>query len=463
MSEITNEQLTQWQRAAYGFGDFGFNLYWSTVSFFILYFYTDVVGLSGTTAGLIFLVAMLWDAITDPAMGYLAQRTKTRWGSYRPYLLFGAFPLAVSLVLAFYNPNLEGASLILYALFAHMLFRTAYSAVNIPYSALSARITQSTKVRNSLAAWRVSLATVGSSLVAYSTLKLVEIFGQGDASRGFFLTATLYAAMSIPVFLLTFVATRESAQQVPVAESADLRHSLADLLKNKPFMIIVAATIFATLGGVLASKTLVYYFKYTIGVGTAVGTAFAASSLVILIAAPFWAFVTAKTSKRLVWRAGALISIAGSLLLFLNPYETVPVVVGIAALSAFGAAAAHLTFWSALPDTVEYGELRNGRRDESLTFGVMGFIQKASYGVAAALAGLLLDLIGYEANGSQDQSTLDLLKVVMTLLPAGFILVAFLIIGNYRLDQPTHERIVAILRRRSTAGPLHVQASPPNT
>ena len=435
MSEITNEQLTQWQRAAYGFGDFGFNLYWSTVSFFILYFYTDVVGLSGTTAGLIFLIAMLWDAITDPAMGYLAQRTKTRWGSYRPYLLLGALPLAMSLVLAFYNPNLEDAALVLYMLLAQMLFRTAYTVVNIPYSALSARITQSTETRNSLSVWRISFATIGSSLVAYSTLKFVVFFGEDDTSKGFLLTAALYAGLSLPVFLFLFATVREPAQHAPPVLSTDPGESLAGLLKNKPFLVIVGATIFATLGGVLASKTLVYYFKYTIGDETAVGTAFAVNSLVILITAPLWAFVTAKTSKRFVWRAGALISLTGSLLLFFNTNETVPVVVGLAALSAIGAAAAHLTFWSALPDTVEYGEMRTGRRDESLTFGVMGFIQKASYGVAVALAGMLLDLIGYQPNGSQGQATLHALKMVMTLLPAGFILLAFLIIGGYRLDR----------------------------
>jgi GPH family glycoside/pentoside/hexuronide:cation symporter len=449
MPVTQTESLSHWKRAAYGFGDFGFNLYWTTVSFFILYFYTDVVGLSGTVAGLIFLAAMIWDGITDPLMGYLAQRTKSRWGSYRPYFLLGAIPLALSLVLTFYNPDLDGSALIASVLLAHMLFRTAYTAMNIPYGALSARITQSTEVRSSLSAWRISFATIGSSLVAYSTLKLVAVFGQGDASKGFLLTATLYAALSIPVFLVLFLTVREPPQPMMRRASVNLPQALRGLLKNKPFLVMCAATMLATLGGVLASKTLVYYFKYVLGDETAVGTAFATNSLIILISAPLWAFVTAKTSKRFVWRTGALISIAASLLLFFNPYETVPVVVGIAALAAIGSAAGHLTFWSALPDTVEYGELRNGRRDESLTFGVMGFIQKASYGVAAALAGLLLDLIGYQANEAQSQATLDAIKVNMSLLPAGFVFLAFLMIGRYRLDGATHLRVRAILQSRA--------------
>lgn len=450
MLEAQDDELRQWRRSAYGFGDLGFNLYWTTVSFYILYFYTDVVGLSGKAAGLIFLVAMLWNAIMDPVVGHFAQRTETRWGSYRPYLLFGSLPLAGSLMFVFYTPDLKGTTLILYMLAAHMLFRTAYTAVNIPYSALSAKITRSTKIRSSLSAWRVSLATIGSSLVAYSTLKLVAFFGQGDNAKGFFLTATLYAALSIPVFLIVFYTVREPPRHETPTKSANLRESFSGLLRNKPFLVIVGATAFATLGSALVSKTLVYYFKYTIGDESAVGVAFAVNSLVILIAAPAWALITTKTSKGFVWRTGALISITSSLLLYFNTKETAPVVVAIAALSAIGSAAAFLTFWSALPDTVEYGELRSGRREESLTFGVIGFVQKASYGVAAALAGLLLDVIGYQANGIQSQSTLDALKVIMTLLPAGFILVAFLVISRYRLDQATHERILSVLRKRNT-------------
>lgn len=439
----------RWRRAAYGFGDLGFNLYWTTVSFYILYFYTDVLGLSGQTAGLIFLIAMLWDGITDPAIGFVAQRTRSRWGSYRPYILFGAIPLALSLGLVFYDPGLEGAALIAFALLSHMLFRTAYTVVNIPYSALSAKMTRSTQVRNELAAWRISLATIGSAFVAYSTLKLVSYFGAGDDAFGFVVTAILFAGLSLPVFFVLFASVQERDDTAAENSPARLGEAFASLVSNKPFLVVMGATVFATLGGVLVSKLLVYYFKYTLGDETAVGLVFAVNSLVILFAAPFWAFVTSKTSKRFVWRTGALVSITGSLILFANPVETIPVVVGIAALSAVGSAAGYLTFWSAIPDTIEYSELRSGRRDESFTFGIMSFIQKSTYGVAAALAGLLLDWIGYQANMDQSSATLDTLKGLMTLLPAGLILIAFLIIGMYRLDQPTHERIVAILRKRS--------------
>jgi GPH family glycoside/pentoside/hexuronide:cation symporter len=277
----------------------------------------------------------------------------------------------------------------------------------------------------------------------------VDYLGHGNDALGFALTATFYAGLSLPVFWILFLTVREPEISYQNGKHESVQVNLRALLKNKPFMVMAIATVLATLGSVVASKTLVYYVKYVVGDETAVGTAFAINSLVILAAAPFWAAVTVRTSKRSVWRAGALISLSSSVLLFLNNTETVSMVVAIVGLSAFGAAAAHLTFWSALPDTVEFGELKSGFRDESLVFGVMGFVQKASYGIAAALAGFLLDQIGYQANSVQSEDTLQALKMVMTLVPAGFIFAAFLVIGQYRLDKTTHGRILSLLRKRT--------------
>ncbi|MFO6430251.1 MFS transporter [Erythrobacter sp. W302b] len=437
-----------WRNAVYGGGDLGFNLYWTTVSLYILYYYTDVLGIPASAAGLIFLVSMLWDAVTDPIMGVIAQKTQTRWGSYRPYIAAGAVPLCLSMMLLFYDPGLEGAALIAYALAVQVLFRTAYTVANIPYSALASSMTHSSRIRNVLSAWRISLATIGSAFVGYSTLKLVPVLGQGDVSRGFFLTATLYGILSLPFLLMVGCMLGKTREAPSANTSVSVREALDVLRKNRPFLIVLAATMCATLGGVISSKTLVYYFKYSLGNEAAVGMAFAANSLTILIATPLWALVTARTSKRFVWRAGASCSITGSVLLFLNPFETIWVVVALVTIVAVGASAGYLSFWSALPDTVEYGEVRSGKRVESPTFGVMSFAQKAAYGLAVALAGFLLDVIGYRPNEVQAQATIEGLRTIMTIVPAIFISAAFLIIGHYRLDAETHARLVAILRRR---------------
>jgi GPH family glycoside/pentoside/hexuronide:cation symporter len=449
--------LPRWRQAAYGFGDFGFNLYWSTTSMFLLYFYTDVLALPATTAGLIFLVAMVWDGISDPIMGYIAERTRTRWGSYRPYLLFGSPVLAVSMVLMFYRPDTEGTALVVYAAATHVLFRTAYTLMSIPYSSLSARMTRDSGTRNSLSAWRMVSATTGGFLVALTTLRLVEYFGQGDLATGFFWTALCFALLSIPVFLLLFATTREfvPTQEEDMATGASsLKGSLAVLAGNRAFVVVFGATALLFMGGVLTSKTLIYYYKYTLGDEAASGTALALMTGGAAVLIPVWAWIATRIEKRTVWLSGLTISLAVSLLIFFNPVETVPVVTALFALGAVGTSASYLSFWSMLPDTVEYGEWQHGQRIESLSFGLMSFVQKVSFGIAAALLGFLLEFAGYAANAQQGPETLEAVKIIMTVLPAGFYIAAIATLRLYPITRDLHRDIVAELAGRGPTGSL---------
>ncbi|MHA7820243.1 MAG: MFS transporter [Erythrobacter sp.] len=453
-AERSSAELPRWRRAAYGFGDFGFNLYWSTASMFLLYYYTDVLMLSATVAGLIFLVAMVWDGVSDPIMGYLAERTRTRWGSYRPYLLFGGPVLAISMVLMFYRPSTEGTALVVYAAATHVLFRTVYTIMSIPYSSLSARITRSSQVRNELSAWRMVSATSGGFLVAFTTLRLVEYFGQGDLATGFFWTAICFAALSLPVFLVLFATTEEP--EMPLAKddsqsAVGLIEALRLLAQNRAFVLVFLATALLFMGGVMTSKTLIYYYKYTLGDEAASGTALALMTGGAAIMIPLWALAATRIEKRTVWLSGLTISMLVSLAIYVNPVEDVPVVTGLFALGAIGTAASYLSFWSMLPDTVEYGEWQSGRRVESLSFGLMSFVQKVSFGIAAAMLGFLLDWVGYSANVEQSAETLGAIKVMMTLLPAAFLAAAIALLWFYPITRAKHGEMVAALKAPDTA------------
>lgn len=450
----TAGDLPRWRQAAYGFGDFGFNLHWSITSLFLLYYYTDVLALPATTAGLIFMIAMVWDGITDPIMGYIAERTRTRWGSYRPYLLFGGPVLAVTLVLMFYRPEAGETALIVYAAATHVLFRTAYTVMSIPYSSLSARITRSARVRNSLSAWRMVSASFGGFFVALTTLKLVEFFGQGDAVTGFFWTAICFAALSLPVFLMLFLTTHEDTIDTMSSSShaaPGIASSLGALIRNRAFVVVFIATSLLFMGGVMSSKTLIYYYKYTLGDGAASGMALALMTGGAAALIPVWAWVATRIEKRTVWLSGLSISMVVAIMNFLNPFETVLVVTTIFAVGAIGTAASYLSFWSMLPDTVEYGEWQNGVRVESLAFGLMSFAQKVSFGLAAALLGWLLEWVGYTANAQQAPATLDAIKVIMTLVPAGFLAGAIITLRLYPLTGEKHRAMVADISAR--AGP----------
>ncbi len=445
------------RKLVYGFGDFGFNLYWSSISLYLLYYYTDVLGLAASTAGFIFMIAMIWDGITDPLMGYVAERTHTRWGSYRPYILFGSVPLALSLILMFYRPDLTATGLIYYTLATHVLFRTTYTVLSIPYSSLSARMTRSSQERNSLAAIRMVSATLGGMFVAFMTLRLVEHFGVGDPVRGFFWVAVFYAVLSIPVFLLLFAFTQESEDSVSnrgKENGLPLRDVFAALIRNRAFLIVFFAIVLGMAASVLVSKTLIYYFKYNLDAEGSISTALTVLTGMTALCVPVWAIVARYTSKRNIWLAGSCVSLAVSIAIFLNPYESAGVVTVLFAVSAIGSAAGALCFWSTLPDTVEYGEWTTGVRTESLVFGLVSFAQKVSFGFAAGLLGVLLDGVGYQANAVQTEGALLGIKAIMTLLPAVIGIGGITLIWFYPVDQKLHSRLVRAIAWRNARAPV---------
>lgn len=253
---MAGAQLSTPQRLGYGIGDFGFNLFFTTASLYLLFYYTDVLGLAPDTAGWVFAVALIWDALFDPVMGYVANRTRTRWGRYRPYLLFGGLPLAASWALLFLPVNLEGSALVLFAVSTHMVFRTLYAVVSMPYLALSATMTRDSNERGVLASIRMVAATSCGLLSAFFTLKLVAAFGGG--STGFFWTAIVYGLVASLVFLIVFASAQETAeaQAEPSPSAADMIRALRG---NRAFWIVCIAMLASAFGGTFLSKTLPYH------------------------------------------------------------------------------------------------------------------------------------------------------------------------------------------------------------
>ncbi len=443
-----SEALPLRTKLGFGAGDFGFNLVFSGVQLYLLYYYTDVLGISAAVAGLAFMGALIWDGITDPLMGLLAQRTRSRWGSYRPYLLFGGIPLALSFCLMYLAPDYQGNALVLYVFATHVLFRTAYTVASIPFSSLMARITRDSMERNSLAGFRMVGATLGALTVAFTTLKLAEFLGDGDMKAGFRSASLIFGAVAVLMLWLTFATTRESAP-AQIAHKYRFKEVMAMLLSNGPFLTVFAATLISMSCTTLFSKTLVYYFKYNLDAEASIGLALFTYIGVISLLTPFWMWVTKKTSKRSVWLIGSGLLALGLLVFSFYRGQQLDVVLPILLLCGAGASAFPLTFWSMLPDTVEYGEWKSGVRAESFVFGLVSLAQKVALGVAVGVLGFLLDAIGFEANVAQGADTLAGIRFIMTWLPILGILLAAAVIWFYRLDALTHSRIVAELKARS--------------
>lgn len=435
------------QRLGYCVADYGFNLFYASLNAFLLYYYTDVLGITPTIAGLIFALALFWDAITDPIMGVIADKTRTRFGRYRAFIAFGALPLGLSFIAMFAAPVFLPGAVVFAAAATHGAFRTAYTVVSIPFTALSAAMTRDSGERGVLAGGRIVFAALAGLTVSFLTLNLAEGFGGGDERIGFIWVSVLYAAIACAILLFTFTATREndpSAEDAPPALMATLRA----LPRNSAALIVIAATVISVTGSTLFGKSFVYYVKYASAVEIDIGAALGTMSAATLLSLPLWIFASTRLEKRTVWVLGLIISTAAMGALFVFPPQSLAPLLACLTLIGVGSGAVFVTFWSMLPDTVEFGEWRTGVRSAGFLFGLMQLAVKATSAVGVGMTGVLLDQIGYVANAEQSVETLAALKLLTFAAPIALFVASFAVIAAYPIDRRTHARLVAGLARR---------------
>jgi len=454
-------RLSVARKAGFTVGDFACNLYWQSVSLYLLFFYTDVVGLSAGTAGLIYMIASIFDGAIDPLMGAIADKTRTRHGRYRPYLLWGAVPLGLAFVLLYYRPPLSGLTLAAWMLVAHLIFRAAYTALSIPYTSLNARITDSSAERSTLAGFRMMFATLAGLTIATSTQPLAAHLGGGDLGKGFTLAALTFAAIATVIFPLVYLVTREpqdvAGEAAPVIRMSQYWRAVRG---NRAFWAVMAAICTAVICSTALGKSVLYYFKYYLHDEAAGRTALslnAASGLVII---PAWIFVTKRIGKRTAWFAcigWGLLCIGGFALVDIRDPRLMMAFLLLAQVSNLGAA---MTFWSMLPDTVEYGEWTTGLRAESFIFGLGQFFLKVALGLGAGIFGVALQFAGFHPNVPQTAETLHGLKTIMVALPMSGLVLGGLAMLIYPMKKGVHEDIVVQLARRRAVPPEGIAEAP---
>jgi len=436
------------QKLVFGVGDFGGNLFWATTNLFLLYYYTDVLKIAPVIAGAIYLVSLIWDAVTDPVMGLIASRTRTRFGRYRPYLLWGAVPAGMAYALLFVPLPPGSTAAVVGALFFHLLFRTAHTVVAVPYGSLMAALTDDARERSALAASRMIFATLGALLVAAGTLPLVEHLGSGDRARGFFIVGLVYAALGSMFFLITGLFTRE--REMAPEDIVPFSSAWRLLVRNRPFLILAAGILAFSIGSTMATKVLVYVFKYRYEAPDMVSAGLGVYILMVSVFTLVWMFVARRYTKRVAWLGGAVGYAAVWAVIVIHPPATsAGLVVALAFAGAF-AAALPVTFWAMVPDTVEYSELRSGQRADGYWFGMVALAQKIALGVGVGLVGLGLDVSGYVAEVSQSAGTLDSLDLLMAVPPVLMALVSAVIIVNYPIDHVYHSRLKRLIARRGS-------------
>lgn len=432
---------------SFGLGDYAFNLFFQGTTLFLLFFYTDILGIEASIAGGIFLIATIWDALTDPVMGYLAGKTKSRWGRYRPYLLLVPIPLGISYILLFYQPGFSGTTLIIWAAAIQILFRTAFTLGNIPYSSLSSEMTYDSQERSQLAAYRMFLGYAGAMTVSVFTSKLMAIMGWSAEKTGYFKVGIVFAILGTILFVITFLNTYELPQKT--AQKQLKPKAIWKMIKeNKPFQILCAMVTLGMSAVVLFYQSLNYYFKYNLQQEAALGPGMLYLFSFLMLSLPLWFQLSKKIGKRNTLLAGCLILILASLTFYLNPLAKTQInwIYIHMSLIGSGIGCSAFSFWGMLPDTVEYGEWKSGIRAEAVLFGLGLFFLKIGLGLGSFILGLLLNSLGYQPNLVQGEDVLAGIHTLTTLGVALPYLGIIILMLFYTLTVEKHAEILSELK-----------------
>ena len=451
---MNTDTISNKVRAAYGIGDYAICLYWSGVGLYLLYFYTDVVGITPLLAGWIYALGIAWDAITDPFMGYLAERTRTKMGSYRPYIFYGAIPLAFSFILLFWVPPFEGITLFIFLLTVNLVHRTSFTIVSVPYSSLTARITDDSDERTKLTTARMIGASFGTLSVSALGFPIVLWFGGGDEALGFIFLGMVCGLTAVLVLSITVRFVEEREFNFTPAQLPSFSKVFRSVAENYPFWIVFGSILILGSTSIMFNNNLIYFVKYFLDLHEYQGLILGVSSGVALLVIPFWAYAALKIGKRNSWMAAMTLLLIGFLIFYFYPISSLNELLLVLGFIGIGNGATGVLFWSMLPDTIEYGEWKTGVRTESSLYGFMTFAQKGAIAFAAVLLGMALTQIGFEPNEVQSEQTLSGLKFIMTWIPLVGIFISFVLVSFYPIDKSFHQKLINEIEERkpSNAG-----------
>ncbi len=444
---LSNGTLGFGIKLGYGIGDLAFNLLLQATSLYLIYFFTDVFLIGAAAAGTIVLASKIWDAVTDPMMGMISDHTRSRWGKKRPYLLFGALPFGLSIFLVFMAPELSQIGKVIYGFVTFILFSTAITVVNIPYGALTAVLTHNSEQRSRLTAFRMTFALIGTLVAAGATKPLVGLLS--TEVQGFRMVGALYGIIAVALVLVSFASVRERIDQ-----HRPKRETLSAYLKvvaaNPPFLVLAGATILFMTGINMMAGVVNYYFKYNLGSETLIPIAFLALFVTAALCIPLFVWISGRRSKKFAFALGmGTLAVLLVVLYFFGEINT-PITVLIFVAAGFGMSTIYLCPWAMIPDTVEYSEWKTGLRREGILYGAFFFCFKTGAALAGFLVGLGLGASGYIPNVEQSARSLGGIRLMISLVPMGFIILGVVLISFYSITAQRHREIVAEIEARGT-------------
>jgi GPH family glycoside/pentoside/hexuronide:cation symporter len=434
------------EKVGYSLGDTASNLFFQTFIYYMLFFYTDVFGITTKAAGTMFLITKIWDAVNDPMMGMIADRTNTRWGKFRPYLAWGAIPFGVLGVLTFTTPELASFGKLVYAYLTYTFLMMAYTAVNVPYSAIMGVMTPNSHERTTVSSFRFIAAFAALLFVQYFIPTMTD--GADNPQKSWQLTMAIVSVLAVVLFWIAFFSSKERVQP-PKGQKTSFKQDLADLISNKPWLLIGAATVFQLIFICMRGGSTMYYLTYFIkdqeislfgkiynltpaklfSLLTMSGTAFTILGVIIT------PFISKAFGKSIVYAVFlGLAGITGGLIILAGPQDIALIFI-LNTITSFAVGPVSVLQWAIYTDTADYSEWKNGRRATGLVMSASLFALKLGIALGATANAWILAAYGYQPNVEQTETGLLGIRMVMTVYPAIFAIIAMVLMFFYPLKK----------------------------
>ncbi len=456
---MTVPKLSLKEKVGYGFGDAASSMFWKLFSMYLMFFYTDIFGIAAPVVGTMFLITRLWDAAFDPFVGILSDRTETKWGKFRPYLLWMMVPFGIIGIITFSTPNLDPTGKIIYAYITYSLMMMVYSLINVPYASLMGVMTDNSKERTTLSTFRMVFAYGGSFLVLAMAEPVVSFFtkmgGGNNPQQGWQWSAIVFASIAILFFYLCFSWTKERIK--PMKEKTSLKQDLNDLWKNKPWWILLGAGIAVIFFNSIRDGAAIYYFKYyvvsqdalqvaSMGVSLTLSTVYfvigqGASIIGVILAVP----ISNRIGKKATYLGAMLLCAALSTwFYFINRGDTTQIFI-LQFLISLTIGTTLPLIWSMYADAADFSEWKTKHRATGLVFSASSMSQKFGWTIGGALCGWLLGYYGFQANVVQTEFAQDGIRLMLSIFPAVGAVFGVLFMSIYPLSETKLKKIGAEL------------------
>ncbi len=452
------------EKIGYGFGDMASSMFWKLFGAYLMIFYTDVFGLPAAVVGTMFLITRIWDSAFDPIVGVVADRTHSRWGKFRPYLLWLAVPFGIIGILTFVTPDWSPTGKLIYAYVTYSLMMMIYSAINVPYASLLGVMSPNPKERNTLSTYRMTFAYIGSFIALLLFMPLVNFFSGNskelaDQQTGWTMAVVVIAILCIVLFFGCFAWTKERVKPIKEIQNP-LKEDLKDLFKNKPWWILLGAGVAALVFNSIRDGATVYYFKYFVveedyatvsffgmsfvlsGLYLALGQA--ANIIGVIAAAP----VSNRIGKRNTYMWAMIIATVLSVIFYWFDKEDLIWMFVFQALISVCAGSIFPLLWSMYADCADYSELKTGNRATGLIFSSSSMSQKFGWAIGTAVTGWLLGFFGFQANAVQSEEAISGIKMFLSFLPAIGTILSVVFISMYPLTENKMKDITTELEHK---------------